>query len=115
MNLATMVTIVLLLIMLILGLYVIPRWRTKRAVRQVIQTFRKSNTLDKNTAKTADELGLQQRPFLERMHRIRDFKPYALDALARAGIIKVTEDGRVYLDEDALMESGLERRVYPRS
>jgi len=48
------------------------------------------------------------------MLHTRDFKPHALNALVKAGIVKSTESGRLYLSEDVLMESGLEGRVYPR-
>lgn len=106
--------IVLILILLLLGLYVIPRWRLKRAVRQVIVIFRQNSALDKKTARTIDELGLKPRGFAEGMLRLRDFKPNALEALVKAGIIQGTEDGRLYLAEDALMTSGIEGRVYPR-
>ncbi|MCJ7426464.1 MAG: hypothetical protein MUO17_04975 [Dehalococcoidales bacterium] len=97
-----------------LGLFVIPRWRLKRAIRQVIAIFRQNSALDKKTAKTIDELGLKPRGFAERMFHGRDFKPYALNALVKAGIIKGTGDGRLYLAEDTLMASGLEGRVHPR-
>ncbi|TES83174.1 MAG: hypothetical protein E3J92_03505 [Dehalococcoidia bacterium] len=106
--------IVLLLILLLLGLYVIPRWRLKRAVRQVIAIFRRNSALDKKTAKTIDELRLKPRGFADGMFHLRDFKPNALDTLVKAGIIQDTEDGRLYLAEDALMTSGIEGRVYPR-
>jgi hypothetical protein len=80
----------------------------------VIQIFRQNSALDKKTAKTIDELGLRSRGFVEGMFHTRDFKPHALDALAKAGIVKSTEDGRLYLAEDALMASGLEGRIYSR-
>ena len=96
-----------------LGLFVIPRWRLKRAIRQVIAIFRQNSALDKKTAKTIDELGLKPRGFAERMSHGRDFKPHVLNALVKAGIIKGTGDGRLYLAEDALMASGIEGRVYP--
>lgn len=96
-----------------LGLFVIPRWRLKRAVRQVIAIFRQNSALDKKTAKTIDELGLKPRGAMEGLFRGRDFKPYALNALTKAGIIQGTEDGRLYLTEDVLMASGIEGRVYP--
>jgi len=79
----------------------------------VIKIFRQNSALDKKTAKTIDELGLAPRGFAERMFHTRDFKPHAMDALVKAGIIKSTEDGRLYLAEDALMASGLEGRGYP--
>jgi len=79
----------------------------------VIAIFRQNSAVDKKTARTIDELGLKPRGFTEGMFRGRDFKPYALNALVKAGIIKSTEDGRLYLAEDVLMGSGLEGRVYP--
>jgi hypothetical protein len=80
----------------------------------VIRIFRENSALDKKTAKTIDELGLRSRGFVEGMFHTRDFKPYALSALAKAGIVKSTEDGRLYLVEENLMASGLEGRIYSR-
>ena len=80
----------------------------------MIAIFRRNSALDKKTAKTLEELGLKPRGFAEGMFHGRDFKPYALNALVKAGIIKSTEDGRLYLAEDVLTASGLERRVYSR-
>jgi hypothetical protein len=80
----------------------------------VIAIFRRNSALDKKTAKTIDELGLRPRGFVEGMFHGRDFKPHALDGLLKAGIIKSTEDGRLYLVEDKLMDSGIEGRVYSR-
>jgi len=90
---------------------VIPRWRLKRAIRQVIRIFRKHNATDAKNAKTIDELGLRPRGFIQGMFRGRDYKPYALGGLMNTGVIQQTEDGRFYLSEEKLMESGLERRV----
>jgi hypothetical protein len=95
----------------LLGLFVIPRWRLKRAVRQVIAIFRQNSALDKKTAKTIDELGLKPRGIMEGMFHGRDFKPHAMNALLKAGIIKGTDDGRLYLAEDMLMTSGIEGRT----
>jgi hypothetical protein len=80
----------------------------------VIAIFRQNGALDKKTARTIDELGLRPRGIIEGLFHGRDFKPYTLDTLLREGIIKSTEDGRLYLAEDALMASGLERRVHSR-
>ncbi|MGD9394441.1 MAG: hypothetical protein PVJ81_05775 [Dehalococcoidia bacterium] len=79
----------------------------------MIKIFRRNSALDKTTAKTIDELGLRPRGFVEGMFHGRDFKPYAMDALVKAGIVKSTDDGRVYLDEEKLMESGIEGRISP--
>lgn len=80
----------------------------------MIYIFRQNSAVDKKTAKTIDELGLSPRGFAERMLHTRDFKPHALNELLNMGIIKSTEDGRLYLAEEALAESGIEGRIYPR-
>jgi len=81
----------------------------KRAARQVIKIFRRHNATDSKNARTIDELGLRPPGMLERMMRQRDYKPQALDMLLQAGIIKATEDGRLYLSEEKLSESGFEQ------
>jgi len=95
--------------LLLLGLFFIPRWLTRRAARQVIKIFRKNNATDSKTARTIDELGLRPPGMMERMMRRRDYKPHALNALMQAGVIQVTEDGRLYLSEEKLSEFGLEK------
>jgi len=92
--------------LLLLGLFFIPRWLVKHAARQVIKIFRAHNATDSKTARTVDELGLRPLGMLERMMRRRDYKPQALTALMQAGIVKTTEDGKVYLSEDKLAEFG---------
>jgi len=91
-------------------LFFVPRWLMRRAARQVVRIFRKSNATDSKTARTVDELGLRPLGVLERMMRRRDYKPQALNALMQAGVIQVTEDGRLYLSEENLAGFGLEKR-----
>lgn len=91
------------------AIFVIPGWRLKRAIRQVIQIFRKHNATDAKNAKTDTELGLKPRPMLERMMSLRDYKPYALTVLIRAGVVRQTEEGKFYLSEEKLMASNLRK------
>jgi len=98
---------------LLLGLFFIPRWLIRRAARQVVEIFRKNNATDGKTARTVDELGLRPPGMLERMMRRRDYKPHALNALMKVGVIQATEDGRLYLSEDKLAEFGMEKGVSP--
>ena len=93
--------------MLLLALVIIPRWRLKRAISQVIQIFREHNAIDAKGAKTIDELSLRPRSSMEVMFRGRDYKPYALNFLIKAKIIQQTEDGRLYLLEEKLSASNL--------
>jgi hypothetical protein len=75
-----------------------------------VAIFERNNALDARSAKTIDELGLSPRTFLEGIGRIRDFKPYALQALMNAGVIKQTDGGRLYLSQDKLDTINIDRR-----
>jgi hypothetical protein len=110
-DLNTIVIIVLLFAVLLLAILIIPRWLLKRAIRQVIRIFRKHNATNAKNAKTIDELGLRPRGFMQGMFRGRDYKPYALSLMMKAKVVRETEDGRFYLSEERLRESGLERDV----
>ena len=103
------ILIVVIVVLALLALFIIPQWRLRRATRQVIQIFKEHNAMDVKNAKTIDELGLRPRGRLEGMLRTRDYKPHALSSLLTAEIVKTTEDGRLYLSEDRLIGSGLDR------
>ena len=106
---SSVILIVLIIVLALLALFVIPQWRLRRAIRQVIRILREHNAIDIKNAKMVDELGLRPRRMLEGMFKGRDYKKYALSALMKAEIIQITEDGRLYLSEDKLIASGLDR------
>ena len=105
------VFIVLILLFMLLVLFIVPQWRLKRAIHQVIRIFREYNAIGIDNSKTIDELGMRSAGMLERMLRGRDYKQYALRTLIKAAIIQTTEDGRLYLSEEKLLASGLGRNV----
>jgi len=94
-----------IIIVAILGFFVLPRMRIRRAVRQVVGIFERHSALDVRSAKTIDELGLRPPTFLEGMLRMRDFKPYALQILMNAEVVCQTDGGRLYLLKDKLPAS----------
>ena len=85
----------------------------RRAARQVIKIFRAQNATENKNARTIDELGLRPPGMMERMMRRRDYKPQALNALVQVGVVKVTEDGKLYLSEEKLAEIGFEKGASP--
>ena len=106
----TNVLVILLIAVLVLvGLFVLPRIRMRRAASQVVAIFQSNNAFDARSAKTVDELRLRPPTFLEGMLRMRDFKPYALQALMEAEVVKQTEDGRLYLSQNKLTTTSLYR------
>lgn len=92
----------LIVILAILGFFVLPRIRIRRAVDQVVAIFERNNAVDVRSAKTIDELGLRPPTFLQGMMRMRDFKPYALQILMRTEVVRQTDGGRLYLAQDTL-------------
>jgi hypothetical protein len=98
------VALALLVVAVVAGLY-IPAFLTRRAVIQVVRIFCRHNALTAGNAKTATELGLGTRGMLERIGRPRDYKPHALRVLQQMGAVHVTEDGRLYMNEENLHES----------
>ena len=49
--------IVLVVILAIVGFFVLPRIRIRRAVNQVVAIFERNSAIDVRSAKTIDELG----------------------------------------------------------
>ncbi len=81
----------------------------KKAMRNVIARFRTKGAISPQKATSLYELGLEQRDFLHRMGRTRDYKPQAMRLLTQKNIIRGTEDGKVYLSEDELRDSPLKK------
>lgn len=72
----------------------------KRAIFQVLQIFRREHSLCSQRPKKLEELGLQPPGLMERMFRLRDYKPYALQALVKAKAVRLGDDGRLCLREE---------------
>lgn len=80
-----------------------------RAIKEIIRIFLNSGALDAQNAKTRAELGIVPQTFLERMYRIRDYKPYAMQTMLNNGIIQETSDLRYYLLEEKLSTTALNK------
>ena len=82
----------------------------KRALRQVLKMFRDHEAVSLEKAAYADELGMKKKGFIS-FNTWRDYKPNAIDLLIKNDIVKVTEEGKLFLSEDKLAASGLEVRI----
>lgn len=111
-GLTSLLFVLILLAIFGISLFILPRFMLKRAMSQVIRIFRVHRSLSKDNAKTVEELGLKSHSFMERFMKPRDYKPYAVQILARQGILCQTEDGRFYLSEEKLNEL-LEQKKLP--
>ena len=98
MDTGTVIVVVLLIAMLILPMW-LGRWRMNRAARQVIDTFIRHGAIGPRNAKTVEELGLVSSSFGRFL--VRDFRKMAMMALLRSNTLDQTEDGKLYLTQEA--------------
>jgi hypothetical protein len=89
------------MISLLIAAFVVQGLLVRRAAFQVIKILRENHSLCSEGYKAIDELGLRRPSFTERLLRfgLRDYKPYALQALIQAGIVRQASDGKVCLLE----------------
>lgn len=92
-------------VVFIIVVFFLPQWILVRTIPKVIRIFRKFNAASPETAREIEEMGLKPRPMLERMFRRRDHKPRALQFMLRVGLVGMTEEGKVYLDEEKLSQT----------
>ena len=97
--------IVLMVILFIVVMLVVPQWMLTRNVPKVIRIFRQQNAVGEKNAKTIEELGLLPKSMFQRMFNRRDYKPQALQFLLRTTVVEMTEEGKVYLNEETLMQT----------
>jgi len=81
----------------------------KRAVKHVIKIMRKNGAINETNAKLAKDMGIANLPLfsLQRFGR-RDWKPKALEVLIHVGVVKTTEDYRIFLDEARLLQTKIQ-------
>ncbi len=108
MEINSIVLVVLFFIVLLVVGALVSRWKIKSAMRQVVRAFREENATTSRSAKTAGELGLSPQGRMAGMFKGRDYKPHALSLLMKADVVLTTEDGKLYLSEDKLLESGID-------
>jgi len=97
--------IVLMVLLFIVVVIVVPQWMLTRNVPKVIRIFRQENAVGEKNAKTIEELGLVPKSMFQRMFTRRDYKPQSLQLLIRTTIVEMTEEGKVYLNEENLMQT----------
>jgi hypothetical protein len=102
-NLPNLMAWLILSALFLLAVFVIPGLMVRRAVSQVIKIFRKNHSLCSEGFRTIEELGLKPLSFFERLSRfklLRDYKPYALQAMIQMGMVRLRDHGKVCLLED---------------
>ena len=97
--------IIIMMLVAIAAVIIIPAYLTNRAIVKVVKIFREHEADDIWSAKTAFQLGIGPRSFIERIRDPRrDYKPMALGTLIKFGIVRKTGNDRLYLSEKTLTE-----------
>lgn len=110
MNVTDILIVIGLCIVGLAAVVIIPNWMTRRAIPKVIRAFRQNSAIDQRSAKTMDELGLKRRGSMIGTVRARDYRQQALLVLINSDIIRSTDDGRLFLDEGKMAQTGLDQR-----
>ena len=92
-------------IVLLAAMIFLPQLMIAIACPKVIKIFRKHGALTPDKAKFVDELGLKPPSFIDRMMKLRDYKPKALQLLMQINVVQMTDDGRIYLVEQELQKT----------
>jgi hypothetical protein len=94
-----------MVIVLLAAMIFLPQLMIAMACPKVIKIFRKHGALSPSNAKFVDELGLKPPSFIDRMMKLRDYKPKALQLLMHIKVVEMTEDGKLYLSEQELSKT----------
>lgn len=97
--------IAIMIVLLLLAFFVMPSLMVTMAIPKVIKIFRKKGAVGIKNAKAVEELGLQPKSFTQRMMKVRDHKPRALQFLIQVKVVQATNEGKVYLCEDMLAQT----------
>jgi hypothetical protein len=103
--------IVLVLAMLVLLYLAIrfSRYLSRQAICQVVSTFRDRDAVKPENAITLRDIGISVwSPFIGINGVLRDYRPWALQTLVQAGVVRSAGDKTYYLSEDTLDSSHLD-------
>jgi hypothetical protein len=105
-NAPTFMIIIIMVILLILAFRLFI-YMLRRAVRNVIRTFRMFEATSPEKALPLESMGLRATCPLFAFRLLRDYRPYAIQGLFRLGIIRSYGESFYYLSEETLKSANL--------
>jgi hypothetical protein len=95
--------------MLVLAFF-LSTYLMRRAFRAVLKMFRDNNALTPDAAQFAQDMGMKKKGLLS-FGGLRDYRPSVLQFLMKQDIVQATQEGKLFLSEEALRQSGLEAKI----
>ncbi len=111
MSAVVIIVVILFLLALAYVVFRISLFMGRRAICTVVGTFRRHGADKPETAATLETLGLSTWP--DFFGILRDYRPWALQTLVQANVVRQLIDGYFYLSEGALNESNLDAGCPP--
>jgi hypothetical protein len=96
--------IILLMVALLILSFRLSMSLARRAICTVISIFRQNNAIQYEKALQLHSMGLNMRPALLSFRLLRDYKPWAIQTLVQAGVIRAASQNTFYLSEDSLRQ-----------
>jgi hypothetical protein len=109
-SVTTIMIIVLILVLLIASAFWGTSYLMKRATRSIIQSLRKNGAISPTSAVGPEMAGIKPRSIFQ-PGVLRDYKPTAFQFMIKNNVVRMTEDGKVYLSEETLVQSGLDTKL----
>ena len=97
------VALILVIALLLVVIFVYVPWRVRSSRSHLVWILREHNATSEETAITLDQLHIQTGNIFTM--RTRDFNKEALSFLISSGVVRRTEDDRLYLLDEKLMET----------
>jgi hypothetical protein len=112
MNQSTLVVFIfiLVLIALIALAFFGTSFLMKRATRLIIKSLRYNEALTPESAIMAEDAGIKRKSMFQ-LGLLRDYKPTAFQFLVKNNIVRLNEEGKIYLSEETLTQSGIEQKI----
>ena len=92
----------LIVMLMVTAASLVSKWMARRATVKVIDRFCQYNALDARGARTQEELGLNPPSLVERLTKMRDYKPDVVQLLKILKVVRTRTDGKMYLVEKNL-------------
>jgi hypothetical protein len=99
--------------MLVLAFF-LSTYLMRRAFKAVLKMFRDNSALTPETAQFAQDIGMKKKGFLS-LGGLRDYRPSVLQYLMKQDIVQATQEGKLFLSEEALRNSGMEAKIINRN
>jgi len=107
---ASWIILILVILLLLAISFLVSNLLIRRALRAVIKMFRDTQSITPETAKMAEDIGFKKHGLLQ-FRGLRDYKPTALQFLMKNEVVRSTEDGRLFLSEETLAQTGIEIKI----